>query len=186
MSAMASQITWRLECFLNRLFGHRSKKTSKLRVTGLCVGNSPVTGEFPAQMASNAENVSIWWRVIIQRTYCYFALVTHVYYIEDNARLHRHPLNLYSAKINKSLQFALDILFHLNALFFLITFSHSHCAFLVAPLSHILPCCYDHKYHELCYTLFTHVGSSPCTACHSSSGHLYRRQNSDTKSSINP
>ena len=24
--------------------------------------NSPVTGEFPAQMASNAENVSIWWR----------------------------------------------------------------------------------------------------------------------------
>ena len=22
----------------------------------------PVTGEFPAQMASNAENVSIWWR----------------------------------------------------------------------------------------------------------------------------
>ena len=50
------------ECLLNRLFGHRSKKTSKLRVTGLCVGNSPETGEFPAQMASNAENISIWWR----------------------------------------------------------------------------------------------------------------------------
>ena len=50
------------DCLLNRSFGHRSKKTSKLRVTGLCVGNSPVTGEFPAQMASNAENVSIWWR----------------------------------------------------------------------------------------------------------------------------
>ena len=49
-------------CLLNRLFGRRSKKTSKLRVTGLCVGNSPGTGEFPAQMASNAENVSIWWR----------------------------------------------------------------------------------------------------------------------------
>ena len=50
------------ECLLNRLFRHRSKKTSKLRVTGLCVGNSPVTGEFPAQRASNAENASIWWR----------------------------------------------------------------------------------------------------------------------------
>ena len=25
-------------------------------------GNSPVTGEFPAHMASNAENASIWWR----------------------------------------------------------------------------------------------------------------------------
>ena len=46
------------DCLLNRLFRRRSKKTSKLRVTGLCAG----TGEFPAQMASNAENVSIWWR----------------------------------------------------------------------------------------------------------------------------
>ena len=50
------------DCLLNRLFRRRSKKTSKLRVTGLCVGNSPEAGEFPAQMASNAENVSIWWR----------------------------------------------------------------------------------------------------------------------------
>ena len=50
------------DCLLNRLFRRRSKKTSKLRVTGLCAGNSPGTGEFPAQMASNAENVSIWWR----------------------------------------------------------------------------------------------------------------------------
>ena len=50
------------DCLLKRLFRRRSKKTSKLRVTGLCVGNSPVTGEFPAQMTSYAENVSIWWR----------------------------------------------------------------------------------------------------------------------------
>ena len=50
------------ECLLNRLFRRKSKKTSKLRVTGLCAGNSPGTGEFPAQMASYAENVSIWWR----------------------------------------------------------------------------------------------------------------------------
>ena len=49
-------------CLLNRLFRRRSKKTSKLRFTGLCAGNSPVPGEFPAQMANNAENVSIWWR----------------------------------------------------------------------------------------------------------------------------
>ena len=50
------------ECLLNRLFRRRSKKTSKLRVTGLCVGNSSGTGEFPAQMASSAVNVSIWRR----------------------------------------------------------------------------------------------------------------------------
>ena len=48
------------DCLLNRLFGRRPKKTSNL--TGLCAGNSPGTGEFPAQMVSNAENVSIWWR----------------------------------------------------------------------------------------------------------------------------
>ena len=37
----------------------KQNKTSKLRVTGLCKGNLPATGEFPAQKASNAENVSI-------------------------------------------------------------------------------------------------------------------------------
>ena len=54
---------------LNRLFRRRSKKTSKLRVTGLCVGNSPGAGDFPAQMASNAEVkmlnqlvISLWYR----------------------------------------------------------------------------------------------------------------------------
>ena len=49
-------------CLLYGLFTRRSMKTWKLRVTGLLAGNSPGTGEFPAQMASNAENVSIWWR----------------------------------------------------------------------------------------------------------------------------
>ena len=43
----------RHDCLLNRLFRRRSKKTSKLRVTGLCEGNSLVTGEFPAKMASD-------------------------------------------------------------------------------------------------------------------------------------
>ena len=50
------------DCLLNPLFRRRSKKTSKLCVTGLCAGNSPGAGEFRAQMASTAENVSIWWR----------------------------------------------------------------------------------------------------------------------------
>ena len=49
-------------CFLNRLFRHTSRKTSKLRVHGICEANSPVTGEFSARNASNTENGSIWWR----------------------------------------------------------------------------------------------------------------------------
>ena len=64
--AVTSQITsftiFSQRFFHNCLFRRRSKKTSNLRVTGLYVGNSPVTGEFSAQKASNAENVSISWR----------------------------------------------------------------------------------------------------------------------------
>ena len=62
MGTMASQITSLIIDLLKRLFRCRSKKTSKLRVIGLCAGNSPVTGKFPAQMASEAENDSIWRR----------------------------------------------------------------------------------------------------------------------------
>ena len=43
------------DCLLNRLFRCRSKKTSKLCVTGVCAGNSPVTGEIPTQKASNVD-----------------------------------------------------------------------------------------------------------------------------------
>ena len=72
-SAVKNRLLWRRndrddvsnhqlhDCLLNRLSRRKSKKTSKIRATGLCVGNSPVTGEFSALRASNAENVSIWW-----------------------------------------------------------------------------------------------------------------------------
>ena len=61
MSTMAPQIT-SSRLFTQPFIRCTSKKASKLRVTGLCAGNSPVTGEFPAQMTSNPENVSNWWR----------------------------------------------------------------------------------------------------------------------------
>ena len=66
------------DCLLTPLFSHRSKKTSKLCVTGLCAGNSPVTGEFPAQRASNAKNVSIWWRHDVLWCMRYRVIVDHV------------------------------------------------------------------------------------------------------------
>ena len=70
------------DCFFNRSFRRRSKKN---RVTGLCEGNSPGTGEFHAQRASNAENGSIWWRhhgkdgrlhgwALVVRTMIYFTV----------------------------------------------------------------------------------------------------------------
>ena len=56
MSTIASQITSLTSFYSTVYSGADKKKTSKLRVTGLCAG------KFPAQMASNAEDVSIWWR----------------------------------------------------------------------------------------------------------------------------
>ena len=65
MSAIVSQITsLTIVCSSDYSATDQRKhqSTSKLCVTGLCEGNSPGTGEFPAQKASNAENASIWWR----------------------------------------------------------------------------------------------------------------------------
>ena len=60
------------DCLLNRLFRHRSKKTSKLSITAVCAG----IHRWP-QMASNTENVSIWWRhhevMLWQRTKSLFS-----------------------------------------------------------------------------------------------------------------
>ena len=64
------------DCIINRLFRRRSKKTPKLCVTGLCAGNSPGIGEFPAQMASNEENVSIWWRHQVIHSPIFFMVVS--------------------------------------------------------------------------------------------------------------
>ena len=62
MSTLASQITSLMIVYSTAYSRHKWKKASKLRITGLCAGNPLVTGEFPAQRASNTENVSIWWR----------------------------------------------------------------------------------------------------------------------------
>ena len=81
------------DCLLNRIFRCRSKKTSKLRVTGLCAGNSPGTGEFPAQKTSYAENISISWRHHVrQYSYprgnrCHVSIVTVFLVCLENIRM---------------------------------------------------------------------------------------------------
>ena len=62
MVVMASQIN-SLAIFTQPFIRAQIKENIKaVCVTGLCAGISPGTGGFPAQMANNAENVSIWWR----------------------------------------------------------------------------------------------------------------------------
>ena len=92
MSAMASQNS-SLTIVYSTVY---SKKTLKLRVTGLCAGNSPVTGEFTAQRASDAENVSISWR--------------HMYQRIDGACKHKRLLSLRDANYDMyACAFAYDI-----------------------------------------------------------------------------
>ena len=62
MGEMVSQITSLTIVYSTVYSGANLRKHFKVRVTGLCTGNSPVTSEFLARMDSNAENVSIWWR----------------------------------------------------------------------------------------------------------------------------
>ena len=59
---------WLLSCFLSHLFQRRSKRTSKLCVTGLCEGNPPVTSGFPLTKDQWCENcfhlmTSSWCRL---------------------------------------------------------------------------------------------------------------------------
>ena len=57
MGAMAPQIT-SLTIVYSIVYSGTVKKNTKLCVTGLCVENSSVTGEFPAQMGSNGKMFS--------------------------------------------------------------------------------------------------------------------------------
>ena len=62
MGAMASQIT-NLAIVYSTVYSNADqRKQLSSGLIGHFAGNSPLTGEFPAQIASNAENVSIWWR----------------------------------------------------------------------------------------------------------------------------
>ena len=60
--AMACQITCVTIVYPAVCSGTGQRKHQYHRITGLCEGNSPVTGEIAAQRASNAANVYIWWR----------------------------------------------------------------------------------------------------------------------------
>ena len=55
MSLIASQITSLTIVYSTVYSGEDRRKYEMFRFTGLCAGNLPVTGEFPAQMASNAH-----------------------------------------------------------------------------------------------------------------------------------
>ena len=62
MTAMASQTTGVSMVCSTACSGTDQRKHQSSASLAFVMGNSPATGEFPSQRASNAENVSIWWR----------------------------------------------------------------------------------------------------------------------------
>ena len=62
MDAMASQMISRPIVYSTVYSGTYQRKYQSSASLAFVRGNSLVTGEFPAQRASNAENISIWWR----------------------------------------------------------------------------------------------------------------------------
>ena len=87
MRAMASEITSLTIVYYSSVYtGADKKKQSEHRVTDLCVGNSPMSGEFPTQRASNAENVSIWWRHHV-KSISHMAVL--LYFVIHNKTRHR-------------------------------------------------------------------------------------------------
>ena len=60
MTTKASQIT-SLTIVYSTVYSDADQRKNQSSAS-LAFVNSPVTGEFPAQMTNNAENVCIWWR----------------------------------------------------------------------------------------------------------------------------
>ena len=62
MTVMASQITSLTIVYSTVYSGTDQRKHQSSALLDVVWGDSSMTGELPAQRASNAENVSIWWR----------------------------------------------------------------------------------------------------------------------------
>ena len=66
ISADVKWPSWHLELLLNQVFvwhlTQTDKKNQKSVLLSLCEGNPKVTGGFPTQRDSNADNAFIWWR----------------------------------------------------------------------------------------------------------------------------
>ena len=95
MTTMASQITSLTIVCSTVYSGADQRKTSKLLVTGICAGNSTVTGEFPAQRCSNTESVSNWWRHHVYEIDKWSELIIEVHVLRNRRIWNWCPFNVY-------------------------------------------------------------------------------------------
>ena len=87
MGAIASESTILTIVFSTVHSDADQRKHQSSASTGLCAGNSPGTGEFPAQVASNAENVSIWWR---HHAYVVSSSSSSKFYFQQNTTMEQY------------------------------------------------------------------------------------------------
>ena len=92
------------DCLLNRLFRRRSKKTTKIRVTGLCAGNSPIPVNSPhkgpvTRKMFPFDDVIMWWNQdavaimqenenVVFRSFCFAS-----WGVDMAPVIPRHPVN---------------------------------------------------------------------------------------------
>ena len=134
-----------------RWFGHRSKKTPKLRVTGLCAGNSPVNGEFLAQRPSNAENLSIGWRHRDSTNLAWYYMVAQIMTVMISMIFKIKPFRI--CCVCRILIFKFEI--HLNWGWLFCTFSCDQAALwtiLSERVSVGLSVCTSHLFHNVALT----------------------------------
>ena len=92
-------------CLLNRLFRRRSKKTSKLRVAGLCAENSPGTGdcphEWPVKRKMFPFDDVIMFLFLLNKNTCYVTMNTRLSVLvgfdcyKNMLQLHKNQSNLF-------------------------------------------------------------------------------------------
>ena len=91
MDTMASQITILAIVYSTVYSGADQRNHQSSALLAFCAGNSPVTGEFPAQMASNVENVFIWWHHhVLQERFSATCPIS----LSRNGRKWKMPVNL--------------------------------------------------------------------------------------------
>ena len=93
---------WRLKSPASRLFTQpfiQAQIKEHIKAARHCPLGGEFTGEFPAQRASNAENVSIWWHHHERNSHCavtwkfVYTRITRHHYLED---LHSLSIKLYT------------------------------------------------------------------------------------------
>ena len=112
MSSMASQIT-SLTIVYSTVYSDAGQRKHQSSASLAFAEKSPIAREFPAQMASNAENVSIWWRhhdMAHQNTkkpYTFYVIDTPYGMVD----IGHYWLRLWLANCKNELQNKIDIFF---------------------------------------------------------------------------